>query len=95
MVVSPAEEVVPVGNDMARAAAVSLVVGSLLGGAVALVRTQRSHTIDDDIAADRLPSEPISDNGNPTTRTGLLEGSTGSEQPAARRREWDSNPRDP
>ena len=47
VVVSPAEEVVPVTTGVARAAAVSLVIGILLGAAVAYVLALRSQTFDD------------------------------------------------
>jgi Mrp family chromosome partitioning ATPase/capsular polysaccharide biosynthesis protein len=54
VVVSPAEEVVPVTTGMARAAAVSMVIGILLGGTVAYVLALRTQTFDD-----RLQPEAI------------------------------------
>ncbi len=53
-VVSPAEEVVPVGTGVGRAGAVSLVLGILLGAAVAYFLSQRTQIFDD-----RLQPEPV------------------------------------
>jgi Mrp family chromosome partitioning ATPase/capsular polysaccharide biosynthesis protein len=58
VVVSPAEEVVPVTTGMARAAAVSLVIGVMIGAAVAYVLALRTQTFDD-----RLQPEAILEAG--------------------------------